>query len=138
MFEGTRSEKSGGTTTLQIRTHPPHQKYEPSYRVTAEWTDGTGKETKIETTVPFMGFFTADGYFVPSAFERWLRGQIVIIDGGKTASHSAAVDAEQMVDAAEDDDVIVVGKEDDLQNSTASIASGAETPSGKKRGRKKV
>ncbi|KAB8356365.1 hypothetical protein FH972_023949 [Carpinus fangiana] len=83
VFHGQR-----GSETLQIRSHAPHRKYEPTYRVTTNWTSAAGKAESKEVSVPFTGFFTADGYFAPAEFEAWLRKELPVIAQGETKKTS--------------------------------------------------
>lgn len=160
MFSGSRKEKSTGqSSTLQLYSRPPHRKYDPVYRLEAIWTDGaTGAPKILEATAPFMKFFSADGYFVPAAFETWLRESIPglgdqAVGGSKTvdvaskASVPAPVVHEQpkqlptgsvLADDEEDDDVVLVGSEMLQGASQASARDVAPTPAGKKRSKRKA
>lgn len=80
--------KRGDGETLMIRSHAPHKKYDPTYRVTVSSSKGTGKEQSSETSVPLTSFFSADGYFVPGEFEAWLKKAVPVIvesEGKKTS-----------------------------------------------------
>ncbi|KAI9662125.1 MAG: Alpha subunit of the F1 sector of mitochondrial F1F0 ATP synthase [Alyxoria varia] len=96
IFEGTRAETSGGRgksssskpiTTLQFHSHQPHQKYSPTYRLSATWnvTGANGysdpsKSGSKEISAPFTNFFASDGYFVAEEFEAWLKREIPVLE----------------------------------------------------------
>ena len=148
-----------GKTTLRIRSHAPHRKYDPVYRITASWTQGNDvANTTIETTAPFTRFFAADGLFVPAEFEAWLRKEIPMIAGGRgiemasgSGKAGGARDAamitpqvarvEELADE-EDDDVIVVGRsaagKRDVPGESIFARGNNSTPGGQKRSKRKA
>lgn len=142
IFEGVRTGKH--ETSLEIRSLPPHRKFDPTYRISVAWRDGGGKRIEKEITVSFTRFFTGDGTFAPAEYEAWLRKEIPLFqDEEETAKLAAApkqiaaANATQPVISAstamEDDDMIVV-------DSTVPnyLSPGTPVSNGKKKTKRKV
>ena len=153
VFSGARKEKSTGqTSSLQLYSRPPHRKYEPIYRLEVIWTYGAAEKPKtIEVTAPFTKFFAADGYFVPAAFEIWLREAIPglgdpaaatgiqkVEGGSKAPEQPKAQPTSVAVQDEEDDDVVLVGSELSQGGAQTSARNGGSTPAGKKRSKRKA
>jgi len=145
VFAGSRFAK-GKTTSLKVRSLAPKRKYDPVYRIVATW-EAFGDETKeVEKTVPFTRFFTEDGVFAHAEFEAWLREELPII-GGPSATLVPPAVTEKPVPAApveqegfskespvEDDDIVMVGGEEDIPLEAGTPGSGKA----KKRSKKKT
>ena len=118
VFVGSRSKGKDGASALTLRlgSHAPKSKFEPVYRLAAEWTATTsaGKEEKgrVDAEAPFRLFFQADGTFVSGEFERWLQKTVPVIAGSRAAVAGGGdkMGPKVVIDnpPSEDDDVIRV------------------------------
>ena len=156
IFTGSRTDGLS-TVTLKLHSHPPHRKYEPTYRFTASWTVEGGrsaleKSGTLEIKAPFTNFFAADSHFVPEKFEAWLRKTIPVTarsleDLGKVEEidpqeadlivESTEQDADGNVTVKSSTQGLTSQRGDTIVLGGGSTSSDAYTPSTKKRGRPK-
>lgn len=129
VFLGARGEE-GHEQRLRICSLPPPRKYEPIYHIVIYTGTFENMGNEKEVSTPLTNFFTSDGYFVHSEFEKFLRREIPLLDSTGDSDKALSGPNHNALQPLQDEDVgetiVVKGKTEESDGTT-------DTP--RKRGR---